>query len=133
MAVLPVDELGSDADIRHVLGVERAGQVDRLRAMTTEFDEIVASAADANGDDEHDPEGSTVAFERARVAALLAAAQRRLDELDHAIGRLDDGTYRRCAHCGGGIDPERLAALPSVDACVACAGRPVRGAPTARR
>jgi len=41
-----------------------------IAALTAEFDDIVAATTDGNSDDEHDPEGSTLAFERARVSAL---------------------------------------------------------------
>ena len=57
--------------------------------MTTEFDEIVAGSADSNADDEHDPEGSTLAFERAQVSALLLEARAYLSDLDRALARLD--------------------------------------------
>jgi RNA polymerase-binding transcription factor DksA len=71
-------------------------------------------------DDEHDVEGSSVGFERARVTALLASAQARLAALDDAQARLDDGTFGRCEVCGGPIGDERLAALPDAVRCVAC-------------
>jgi RNA polymerase-binding transcription factor DksA len=72
-------------------------------------------------DDEHDAEGSTIGFERARVTALLAAARRSLVELDAAGARLAAGTYGRCLACGRPIPEARLAARPTADTCVACA------------
>lgn len=84
----------------------------------------IAEATAASPDDEHDAEGSTIGFERARVAALLAEAQRALADVERALERLDTGVYGRCERCGGGIGEERLAALPSTTRCVACAGRP---------
>jgi RNA polymerase-binding transcription factor DksA len=71
-------------------------------------------------DDEHDVEGSSVGFERARVTALLASATARLAALDAATARVEDGTFGRCVDCGGLIGAERLAALPDAVRCVDC-------------
>jgi RNA polymerase-binding transcription factor DksA len=96
--------------------------------MTSEFEEIVAAVAGSNGDDEHDPEGSTIAFERAQVAALLLEARAYLEDLYGALARLDNGTYGDCASCGASIAPERLNARPATRTCIACAtGRAVTG------
>jgi DnaK suppressor protein len=112
-----------DAEVRHLLGVERETTLERIRSMTTEFDEIVAGALDSNSDDEHDPEGSTIAFERAQVTALLGEARSYLGELDRALARCNTGTYGTCLHCGSPIAPERLAARPATDVCITCATR----------
>jgi DnaK suppressor protein len=106
---------------RTALDEEREVTRQRIGALTAEFDEIVAGAADANGDDEHDPEGSTIAFERAKTTGLLLEARIYLDELNHAVERLDSGAYGRCEHCGGAIAPERLAARPATRTCISCA------------
>ena len=54
--------------------------------MTVDHDAIIGTLADANNDDEHDPEGSTVAFERAQVGALLDRPESHLDDLDQRLG-----------------------------------------------
>ncbi len=107
--------------VRAALVAERDGQQARIVAMSSEFDAIVSASADANGDDEHDPEGSTVAFERAGVAALVARAQGAVDRVDRALARLDDGTYGWCVRCGGRIAAARLDALPAAETCMGCA------------
>ncbi len=98
--------------------VETLAQID---ALVREFDQVVAAAQSANGDDEHDPEGATIAFERQQVAALLASARRRLADVDDALARIEAGEYGTCASCGRPIAPERLAARPSTRTCIACA------------
>ncbi len=98
--------------------VETLAQID---ALVREFDQVVAAAQSANGDDEHDPEGATIAFERQQVAALLASARRRLADFDDALARIEAGEYGTCASCGRPIAPERLAARPSARTCIACA------------
>ncbi len=75
----------------------------------------------ASTDDEHDPEGSTIAFERQRVAAMLRNARVKLCALDEALASVALGAYGTCASCGGPIGDDRLAALPATRRCIACA------------
>lgn len=93
----------------------------RISELTGVFDAIVASSDAANLDDEHDPEGATVGFERAQVRALLEHARAQLQELDAASERIERGSYGACARCGAPIAAERLAAQPAARACVKCA------------
>jgi RNA polymerase-binding transcription factor DksA len=72
-------------------------------------------------DDEHDPEGATIAFERAQIAALVRDSRVLLSELDVALARVDDGSYGICTRCGSAIAAERLVALPSTATCIGCA------------
>lgn len=85
--------------------------------------EVVAAARDANADDEHDPEGATIAFEREQLAALLAQARRRVDDLRSALERSRTGAYGRCEGCGQHIGAARLEARPAARTCIACASR----------
>jgi RNA polymerase-binding protein DksA len=107
--------------VRDVLLAERARVTAQLETLTRDFDRIVDASLMVGNDDEHDPEGTTIAFERAQVAALLSDAQRELSDIDRALERLQDGTYGVCAHCGKPIAPERLAARPSAAMCIDCA------------
>ncbi|HVF19899.1 MAG TPA: TraR/DksA C4-type zinc finger protein [Mycobacteriales bacterium] len=94
--------------------------VARISAMARDFAEMVTATEGSNADDEHDPEGTTIAFERQQLVSLLEEAQRRLVDLDHAIGQVGDGTYGACEKCGGAIGAERLAARPDARACMDC-------------
>ena len=67
-----------ESAIRDVPTVERDEILTRIRAMQEDLDAIIAASSDANTVDEHDPEGSIIAYERAHVAALLARAQSNL-------------------------------------------------------
>jgi DnaK suppressor protein len=115
---LPPDAV---ATIRDALAAERQETLDRLTAVSREFDGIVESSAGVATDDEHDPEGATIAFERAQLAALLDQAHRHLAELDEAADRLRQGHYGRCERCGRPITAERLAARPAARTCITCA------------
>jgi DnaK suppressor protein len=103
------------------LSAERAGALAQIEALTREFDEVVAASKASNADDEHDPEGATIAFERQQVAALLDQARRRLADVDAAVTAVEAGTYGRCETCGRPIAAERLAARPAARTCIDCA------------
>lgn len=100
---------------------ERQRLADQVGSLQREFDAIVESSELVSTDDEHDPDGSTVAFERQMVAGLLKEARHQLGEVDAALGRMDEDAYGRCIECGDPIPPERLEALPATTVCVRCA------------
>ena len=114
-------EWHDDRDVREVLTSEQAEVLARVGALGRSFDDIVAASLSANADDEHDPEGSTIAFERAQVAALLAQARAHLTESTEALQRLDAGGFGRCERCGTAIPRERLLARPTARTCISCA------------
>lgn len=101
---------------------EISGTRELLTGLHRDLAEIIASSAGANADDEHDPEGATIAFERAQLSALVEQAETRLAELAAAQQRLQDGSYDRCERCGGPIGEQRLLARPAARHCVRCAG-----------
>lgn len=112
----------SGADAAALLAAERVRAAGRVAALAREFDAIVAASAGANTDDEHDPEGATIAFERQQVATLLDQARQHLADLDRAAARLHDGTYGTCTRCGTAIPPARLRARPTATTCIPCTG-----------
>ena len=93
----------------------------RLAGLSHDFDEVVAASRDTNADDEHDPEGATIAFERSQVSALARQAEHDLAEIDAALARVEDGTYGVCERCARPIASERLEARPAARLCIACA------------
>ena len=93
----------------------------QVAALTREFDSVVDASRSSNADDEHDPEGATIAFERQQIAALLEQARRRLTDVEAAIRSVEAGIYGICETCGRPIAPERLAARPATRTCIDCA------------
>jgi RNA polymerase-binding transcription factor DksA len=110
-------------DLTSRLRSERQAALTRAAALEREFASIVAAASAANADDEHDPEGATIAFERQHVAALLEQARSRLAEADECLQRIADGSYGICSRCRQPIPPARLAARPTATTCTTCAAR----------
>jgi DnaK suppressor protein len=96
----------------------------RAEAATLEADlrGLFEASVASNADDEHDPEGQTIAYERAQLTAVLEATRRHVTELEDAVQRLDAGAYGVCEICGNPIPPERLEARPTARRCVRCAG-----------
>jgi DnaK suppressor protein len=72
-------------------------------------------------DDEHDPEGATIAYERAQASALLRQARADRDALVVTRRHLEQGQQVRCSVCGRDIDLERVAAFPTATRCFQCA------------
>jgi DnaK suppressor protein len=108
------------ADPRAALAAAQERALARLASLEREFGGIVDAARDAGADDEHDPEGATLAFERQHVAALADAAREDLAEIKAALARLADGSYGTCQVCGSRIRAGRLAARPTARTCVGC-------------
>ena len=110
---------------RSRLNTDRERVLGRVAELEREFGAIVASSHDgsAGGDDEHDPEGATVAFERQHVASLIDRARAHLAEIDAALRKVASATYEICDICGDSIDAGRLAARPASLTCVRCAGK----------
>jgi RNA polymerase-binding transcription factor DksA len=107
---------GSEETVAVRLIASRDGVADLRRELNA-----IADSTALVPDDEHDAEGATIGFERARVSALLAVRERHVVDLEDALARIRVGTYNDCERCGHNIGLERLAALPATRLCVACA------------
>jgi RNA polymerase-binding transcription factor DksA len=109
------------ADPREALAGERERALRRVSVLEREFAELAEAAATGGTDDEHDPEGATLAFERQHTAALLDQARNQVAAIDAALERLAAGRYGVCERCGQPIGAGRLAARPAAVTCVRCA------------
>ena len=77
----------------------------------------------SNVDDEHDPEGATIAYERSQLDAIRRSALARVADAETALARLDasgDGIVRG-ERCGEQVPVDRLEARPTARTCVTCA------------
>src|SRR5947209_17580358 len=113
----------SPTEVRAELVADRAATLRRIEALTGDVDAVIEAASDVATDDEHDPEGATIAFERARVGALLEQAHVHLNDIDDALRRIGQGSYGVCEICREPIGAERLAARPVARTCITCASR----------
>ncbi|HEY2287199.1 MAG TPA: TraR/DksA family transcriptional regulator [Streptosporangiaceae bacterium] len=115
--------MSTPPEVRARLGADRTATLSRLASLEREQADIVAAAQSANGDDEHDPEGATIAFEREHAAALARQARQHLADIDAALARLAAGRYGTCVGCGAPVSPARLEARPVAATCITCATR----------
>lgn len=112
----------SDSDrMRELLQAEEADTRALIDSLTSDIKDLSAAREGDNSDDEHDPEGSTLAFERSQADALLSQSEERLIAIAEAVARLDDGTFGICTRCGNPIPEVRLEVRPYAPTCVACA------------
>lgn len=105
--------------IRAALAARREelyGEYEQHRAEIAELqrDRLTDSA----GDDQADTGSKT--FEREQEISLANSILERINQVDRAMERLDEGSYGWCERCGNAIPVERLAAFPSATLCVTC-------------
>ena len=112
-----------DADVRDRLVSERVHAEERMTALEAEFRGLVEAGDRTNIDDEHDPEGATIAFERAQVVALIEQARAHVSDINLALAALSRDQYGSCERCGQPISAGRLQARPSARTCIRCAAR----------
>jgi len=109
---------------RDLLAIVTAAQ-ERTERQVAALDAVVAAIVEGaeltSTDDEHDPEGATIAYERAQASALLRQARADREALAATRRLLEAGHPVRCAVCGRDIAVERIAALPTATRCVRCA------------
>lgn len=92
---------------------------DRLQASRQELDEIEERLQDKG--DYSPGTGDPLVVRWELDLALRERVENRIDQMEEALERLEEGTYGTCSHCGRPIDVERLEALPQTDLCIDCA------------
>ena len=88
--------------------------------------ESLAEAIGEVGFDEEFADAGSFTFQRERDLSLVDNAKDLIDKVEHALARIEAGSYGRCEACGEAIEPERLDALPYATLCLADARRRVR-------
>ena len=120
--VTPLTERQLSALHAHLIS-DREQTARLIESTEDEMGAYVNARQDTATDDEHDPEGPTLAFERSQASAILGQSVRHLRDIDSALVRMDEGVYGRCTVCNGPIAVGRLQARPQSALCISCAGR----------
>ncbi|MFI1418041.1 TraR/DksA family transcriptional regulator [Streptomyces sp. NPDC020731] len=101
---------------------ELTSEVLRLREEITSSEQTLAGlmrdSGDGAGDDDADT--GTKNITREHELALAANAREMLTQVEHALQRLDAGTYGLCENCGDPIGKARMQAFPRATLCVEC-------------
>ena len=92
----------------------------RIRAsqLADDMAALIAASRDSNADDEHDPEGQTIAYERSQLSAVTNQTHDHLREVEAALERVSAGPYGTCEVCRQPIAAARLEARPTARTCV---------------
>lgn len=77
------------------------------------------SIGELSGHDQHQADVGTETFEREKDLSILEQVEAELADVEHALRRLEEGTYGICEACGEPIGEERLQAMPAARFCVA--------------
>jgi RNA polymerase-binding transcription factor DksA len=92
---------------------ERATYLHQADALQAEADLLAAEREPGDVQfDEESGEGDTLAVERERDLALSAQARAAIEEIDHALAKIEDETYGICESSNLVIPRERLKAIP---------------------
>lgn len=100
-----------------------ADERDRLQAIKAEVEGARAeqqqdSLQELSSYDQHPADVGTETFEREKDLTILGSIEGELADVEHALQRLDAGTYGTCEACGKPIPDERLEALPATRFCL---------------
>ena len=74
--------------------------------------------SELSGLDQHQADTGTETFEREKDLSILEQIEAELADVEHALKRLDDGTYGTCEVDGKPIPEERLEAMPATRFCL---------------
>ena len=111
----------ADPRLTEAIDAARERTLAQVASLSAAVAAIVEASELTSADDEHDPEGATIAYERAQAIALLRLARADLTRLEVARAELAARGAVACVVCGTPIPVERLEALPTADRCIRCA------------
>ena len=108
--------------VRKVLEKEKAELLAEIAQAEEKFHELIVASGEGAGDDQAD--AGTKTFEREQEISLLSNKRDMLDQTNHALERIDAGTYGLCETCGRHIGKLRLIeANPRATLCMPCRQR----------
>ncbi|WP_063886684.1 TraR/DksA family transcriptional regulator [Streptomyces aureus] len=119
LAVRPGEDPWTPAEVTEARD-ELQSEVLRLRSELAHSQEeltgLMRDSGDGAGDDQADT--GTKNITREHELALAANAREMLEQTEHALERLDAGTYGLCEVCGKPIGKARMQAFPRATLCV---------------
>ncbi|MDQ3978300.1 MAG: TraR/DksA family transcriptional regulator [Actinomycetota bacterium] len=108
-----------DAEVARQRLEEERVRLQQVRSDQQESDESQSgSLGELSHMDQHQADVGTETFEREKDLSILENVEAELADIEHALARLNDGTYGTCEACGRPIDEARLEALPATRLCL---------------
>jgi RNA polymerase-binding transcription factor DksA len=105
--------------LRSDLERDRAFQLELLEEHGADpYSDVVG---DLGIEDQSGADAGQATEERSELLGQLEHARQRVQAIDEALARMDEGSYGTCVVCGGAIPAERLEARPLSVRCVRCA------------
>lgn len=95
------------------------------KRLTDELAQLQTNASSAEERREGSPFGkreeeATETLELEKRLALENRIRQEMAKVEHALEKIEKGTYGKCDNCGKSIDPQRLEALPQASLCLNC-------------
>ncbi len=106
------------AEVRTELHSERERLLEEIATTEEGLADLIRDSGDGAGDDQADAGSKT--FEREHEMSLANNARDMLEQVDHALARIADGSYGVCENCGKPIGKYRLQAFPRATLCRTC-------------
>lgn len=104
----------------------RDAMVQQRHELLSVVSSTQAQMAEKAGDLPDVSDRASEGFEDELAVGLIAIEAAKLDDIEAAIQRIDDGSYGLCVDCGKAIPRKRLEVLPFARRCLACAGESER-------
>lgn len=112
------------AEAREGLLAEKTRLTEEIQSSEEAITGLMRDSGDGAGDDQADT--GTKNITREHALALMANAREMLEQTEHALERIDTGTYGLCESCGKPIGKGRMLAFPRATLCVDCKQRQER-------
>ena len=98
---------------------------DEQKRLTEELEQLHSSASSSEERREGSPFGkreeeATETLELEKRLVLENRIRQELASVEHALEKIEKGTYGLCDNCGKPIDPQRLEVLPQASLCLNC-------------
>ncbi|SDR70785.1 transcriptional regulator, TraR/DksA family [Nocardioides scoriae] len=85
---------------------------------------MIENSGEGSGHDQADV--GSASFERDQERQIVNNARDMLEQSEHALERIADGSYGQCEICGNAIGKNRLMAFPRATMCLTCKQREER-------
>jgi RNA polymerase-binding protein DksA len=112
------------AEVRQTLEAESRRLRSEIATAETELNELLRDSGDGSGDDQADAGSKT--FEREHEMSVANNSRDLLEQVEHALVRIGDGSYGLCERCAQPIGKARLQVFPRATLCLTCKQREER-------